>query len=60
MTVTSGGNNLLGKFALICTQFGSECGSCFVLVCLHVGLYFGLNFGPSWACNVDLSGVDLV
>ena len=40
------------------SQFGSECGSCFALVCLHVGLNFGLKFGLSWACNVDISGVD--
>ena len=48
----------VSKYAWIRSQFGSECGSCFVLVCLHVGLNFGLNFDRSWACNVDLSGVD--
>ena len=25
---------------------------------LHVGLKFGQNLGPGWACNVDISDVD--
>ena len=37
------------------SQLGSECGSCFVL---WFGLQVGLSFGPSWASNVDLGGVD--
>ena len=41
------------------SQFGSECGSCFVLkLGLHVDLNLGLNSGPNLACNVGLRGVN--
>ena len=54
MTATSGGSNLFGKHG---PNLDLSVGLVFVLrLGLHVGLNFGLSSGPSWACNVDLSG----